>query len=147
MLKKDEILHFILSIIAGVTIGYFCGNWWAIPVALVSGFFIDADHLIDYCIYTKLRRFNLAEFTAAEYFDHMGKVYIFAHGYEFVIIAAILGKVFPTYGWLFFALALSHIFHLLYDTISNKPIWPTYFLIYRIAKNFDHSAFDFKCQK
>ena len=143
----DELIHFILSILVGVIITWLYGNFWAIPVALISGFFIDADHLIDYFIYTKMQRFDLAEFRSAKYFDRLGKVYILFHGYEYAIIMAIFGVIFPGLGWLFYSLALSHFFHLIFDTISNKPIWPTYFLTFRIAKNFDHKAFDFKCQR
>ena len=143
---KDEIIHFILSIIAGTVVGYFTNNLWAIPVALVSGFFIDGDHLIDYFIYQGTK-FNLAEFLSGKTFDLSGKVYVFFHGFEYAIIFAITGVLLPHLSWLFFSLALSNLFHLIFDTISNKPIWPTYFLTYRIIKNFDHKIFDFKCQR
>jgi len=143
----DELIHFILSILVGVIITWLYGNFWAILVALISGFFIDSDHLIDYFIYTKMQRFDLAEFRSAKYFGQMGKVYVFAHGFEYAIILAVLGFFLPHLSWLFYSLALSNFLHLLYDTIANKPIWPTYFLTFRIAKNFDHKAFDFKCQR
>jgi len=142
----DEITHFILSIIAGVIVGYLMHNWWAIPVALISGFFIDVDHLIDYFLYHRAK-FNLAEFLSGKTFDLSGKVYVFFHGFEYAAIFAIIGLLIPNLAWLFFSLALSNFLHLIYDTISNKPIWMTYFLIYRIAKNFDHKTFDFKCQR
>lgn len=146
IMLKDEIIHFILSIIAGTVVGYFTSNWWAIPVALISGFFIDADHLIDYFIYRR-DRFNLAEFLSGKTFDLSGKVYTLFHGFEYSVILVILGIVIPDLSWLFFSLALSNLFHLVYDTISNKPIWPAYFLIYRATKNFNHKLLDFKCQK
>jgi len=142
---KDEIVHFILSIIAGAIVGYFCRNWWAVPIALVSGFLIDADHLIDYFIYKKFRGFDLKEFLSGEFFDRLGKVYVVFHGYEYAAAATIFGIIFPNLGWLFFSLALSNFLHLLYDTIANKPIWPTYFITYRLIKNFNHKTFDFKC--
>ena len=141
---KDEIVHFTLSIIAGVIVGYIYNSFWAIPAALVSGFLIDADHLIDYCLYTKFRRFDLLEFIRAEYFTDVGKVYLFAHGYEYVIIFALTGYFLPNLSWLFYSLMLSNIFHLIFDTISNKPIWPTYFLTFRLAKRFSHKAFCFR---
>ena len=140
---KDEIVHFILSIIAGVIVGYFMHNWWAVPVALISGFFIDADHLIDYFIYHRAK-FNLREFFSGKTFDLSGKVYIFFHGYEYALVFAIIGLLLPNLSWLFFSLALSNMFHLIFDTISNKPIWPTYFITYRLAKRFSHKAFCFR---
>jgi len=143
VMLKDEFIHFTLSIIAGVIVGYFFNNWWAVPVALISGFFIDSDHLIDYHLYSRAK-FNLAEFKSGEYFNKSGKVYVFAHGYEFAIILTIFGFALPGLSWFFFSLALSNFLHLFYDTISNKPIWLTYFLTFRIAKNFNHKSFEFK---
>ena len=144
---KEETIHFSLSLIAGLIVGYVFGNYWAIPVAFLSGFFIDADHLIDYFLHTKFLRLDIAEFFSGKHFDTSGKVYLLLHGYEYVILFAIFGVVLPNLGWLFFSLALSNLLHLIYDLLSNRPKWPTYFLTYRIAKNFNHSAFDFKCGK
>lgn len=142
----DEIIHFTLSIIAGALVGYFANNFWAIPVALISGFFIDADHLIDYLLYSS-GKFSLANFRSSRYFDNSGKVYVFFHGFEYAVIFFVIGLLIPNLSWLFFSLALSNLFHLIFDTISNKPIWPTYFITFRIAKNFNHKSFDFKCQR
>ncbi len=144
---RDEFFHFSLSLIVGVIVGYLFSNWWAIPLALVGGFFIDADHLIDYFIYEKFRRFDLPQFFKGENFDRSGKVYVFAHGFEFAIILIILGIIYPHLGWVFYSLGFANLLHLLYDTIYNKPIWPTYFFLFRLAKNFDHKTFKFpKCQ-
>lgn len=142
----DEVIHFSLSIFAGVIVGYFTNNWWAVPVALISGFFIDTDHLIDYFIYRR-GKFSLKEFLSGKTFDLSGKLYLFFHGFEFAIILAVIGLLVPHLSWLFFSLALSNLFHLIYDTVSNKPVWPAYFFTYRIAKKFDHKLLDFKCQK
>jgi len=144
----DEIVHFILSIIAGVIIGWLCGNFWAVPLSLASGFLIDVDHLIDYLIYEKFRRLDFRQFFRGENFDRSGKVYIFAHGFEFAAILIIFGVIFPNSAWIFYSLGFANLLHLLYDTIANKPIWPTYFFLFRLAKNFNHKTFKFpKCQK
>lgn len=134
---KDEAVHFLLSITVGVCVGYITGNWWALPMALASGFLIDADHLIDYFIYSG-GKFSIGEFRSSNYFDRSGKVYVFAHGFEYAIALIILGLIFPHLGWLFFSLGISNLLHLLYDTAVNGAIWPTYFISFRIAKNFDH---------
>jgi hypothetical protein len=145
---KDEFFHFSLSLIAGVIVGYFFANWWAIPLALVAGFFIDVDHLIDYLIYKKFRRFDLRNFFTGEYFDRSGKVYVFAHGFEFAMVLIMLGAIYPNLGWFFYSLGFANLLHLLYDTFANGAIWPTYFFLFRLAKNFDHQTFKFpKCQK
>ena len=144
---KDELLHFVLSTVVGVLVAYIFGSWWAVPLALASGFFIDLDHLIDYFIFSK-GRFSLEEFKIGTYFDDSGKVYVFAHGFEYAIVLIILGILLPSFAWIFFSLGFSNLLHLLYDTVFNKPIWPTYFISFRLAKNFDHQIFKFpKCQK
>lgn len=143
---KDETVHFLLSILVGLVIGYFFRNYWSIVAALTTGFLIDSDHLIDYFIFSK-GRFNYLQFKSGSYFDDSGKVYVFAHGFEYAIILIILGVTILNLSWLFLSLGFSNLFHLLFDTVSNKPIWPTYFLTFRVAKNFDHKAFNFKCQK
>lgn len=146
-MMKDEITHFTLSIVAGISVALLFGNWWAVPVALLSGFLIDVDHLFDYLKFTKLKRFDLKEFASAKYFDYANKVYLPLHGYEYAVILIIMAGIWPKDAWWMLALAFSQILHLLYDTISNKPIWPTYFLIYRINKNFDHESFNFRCSE
>lgn len=144
---KDEFFHFLFSLIVGIFIGYIFNNWWAIPLALVGGFFVDADHLIDYLIYEKFRRFDIRNFFTGEYFDRSGKVYVFTHGFEFAIILIILGGIYPQLGWVFYSLGFANLLHLVYDTVYNRPIWPTYFFLFRLAKNFDHKTFKFpKCQ-
>jgi hypothetical protein len=144
---KDEFFHFLFSLIVGIIIGYIFNNWWAIPLALVGGFFVDADHLIDYLIYEKFHRFDLRQFFKGENFDRSGKVYVFAHGFEFAIILIILGVIYPQLGWVFYSLGFANLLHLLYDTVYNGPIWPTYFFLFRLTKNFDHKTFKFpKCQ-
>ncbi|MFA7244314.1 MAG: hypothetical protein WC080_03455 [Patescibacteria group bacterium] len=144
----DEIFHFLISSAAGLAVGYFSGNYWAVLFALISGFFIDADHLIDYFLYTKFKKFSLAEFKSGLFFDYAGKVYVFAHGFEYAIIFIALGIVFSQYGWIFYSLGVSNLLHLLYDTIYNGAVWPTYFLIFRIVHNFRHKDFNFpKCSE
>jgi len=141
---KDEIKHFFLSLTAGLIVGYRLGNYWAIALALLSGFCIDADHLIDYGIYKKFRGFDLKEFLSGKFFDYSGKVYVFFHGFEYVVVLIILGIIWPYLGWVFFSLALSLLFHLIFDTFYNRPSLPTYFIFYRIYHHFNHKNFDFK---
>jgi len=141
---KEETIHLSLSIIAGIIIGYLTSNYYAILVALISGFFVDCDHLIDYFVYTKFKKIDLREFFSGKFFDYSGKVYVLFHGYEFSVLFVLLAILYPALSWFFYSLALSHLLHLIYDMASNKPKWPTYFIIYRAINNFDHDKFDFK---
>jgi len=141
---REETIHFTLSIIAGVMVGWLTGNYWAVPVALVSGFFIDTDHLVDYVLYKKFRGLNLKEFFGAKYFDASGKVIVPLHGYEYGIILIVIGSFIPNLDWFYWSLGVSTLLHLIYDVLSNHPKWQTYSIIFRIYHNFDHRVFDFK---
>lgn len=141
---RDETKHFLLSITAGLIIGAIFDNYWSVPIALLSGFFIDSDHLIDYGIYKKFRGFNLAEFLSGKFFDYAGKVYIFFHGFEYIVAFIILALIWPAQNWLFFALALSLLFHLSFDTIHNRTKWQSYSIIFRVIHHFNHKDFEFK---
>jgi hypothetical protein len=141
---KDEATHLTLSVIAGVLIGALTGNYWAIAWAIGSGFLIDVDHLFDYLLFKKFKNLNLKEFFSGTFFDKSGKVILPLHGYEYGVVLIILGLVYINFNWLYLALGVSLIFHLIYDTISNKPSWPTYFVFYRLFYRFDHNDFDFK---
>ncbi len=140
----EESIHLSLSLLVGATVGSLTGNYWAMLAALLAGFFVDTDHLIDYIAFKKFKGLNLKEFLSGKFFDDSGKVYVLFHGYEFALIYLFAGIFWSQFNWLFLALGLSHFLHLLYDQISNKPIWPTYFISYRIAHNFNHNDFQFK---
>lgn len=144
----DEIIHFLLSLTAGITVGYLTGNYYAILLAMLSGFFIDLiDHSIDYLIYTKGKKFDIKFFLSGKYFDDSGKVYLIFHGFEYAIILFILALIFKEFAWIFLSAGTSLFLHLVYDTISNKPVWPTYFILYRSFYNFNHDNFKFsKCE-
>ncbi len=145
---KDETIHFSLSLLVGIIVGYLFDNYWAIPLALLGGFFIDGDHLIDYFIHKKFRELNTREFFKGEFFDDAGKVYVFLHGFEYVAILVVCGLIWPQIAWVFYSFALANFLHLLYDTLYNGAVWPTYFIVFRMYHNFSHKKFNFpKCQK
>lgn len=143
-MHKEETIHFSLSVISGLLVGYLTSNYWALLPALVAGFLVDVDHLIDYLHYSKLKKFNIKDFFSGRFFDSSGKVYVLFHGYEYAFIFLILAIFLPKLNWIFCSLSLSHLLHLLYDTLSNKPKWLTYSIIYRAINNFDHDKFDFR---
>lgn len=138
---KSEIKHLFFSLLAGSLVGFFCRNYYSIPVAFLSGFFVDADHLIDYGIYKKFRKFNLSEFLSGKFFDKSGKVYVFFHGFEYVPVLIVMGVVFSNLSWLFLSLGLSLFFHLCFDTIHNRTKRQSYFFTFRLINHFSHNDF------
>ena len=151
-----ELTHLLLSVIAGLAVYLIFRKWQSFLAAILVGVFADIDHLIDFFLYKKSFSINLEEFFSGKYFDYSGKVYLFFHGYEYVVILLILAfliylknkkkllsakKVAIS---ILLALSLSLFLHLVYDVFSYKPKWPTYSIIYRVVNNFDHDKFDFR---
>lgn len=155
---REELLHILLSIFAGFVAYRYYKNWRVFLISVLAGVFIDVDHIIDYLIFTRLRSFNITEMSSGEFFAQSDKVFVFFHGFEYAIIFILLflfakqifrvekSKLMKIQGVLL-ALGLSLFLHLVFDTIHNKPVWPTYFISYRIAHNFNHDDFKFpKCE-
>lgn len=138
---KDEIIHLLLSLASGLFIGYFFHDYSYVYLAIISGFLIDTDHLIDYFLYKRSFKFSLREFLTGYFFDYSAKVYVFFHGFEYAFVFILLGFFFKSP--VFYTLGLSLFLHLLFDTISNKPVWPTYFILFRLFYKFDHQKFGF----
>jgi len=151
----DELIHLTLCLLAGTLAYLICRRWQVYLFALASGLFIDVDHLFDYFMYHKRLMFNFKEAMSGKFFPAAGKCYIPFHGFEYAIILLIISAViFYLYHRrniknkflpaIFLALGLSLCFHLVFDIISNKPKWQTYFISYRIAHHFNIKDFDFK---
>ena len=122
----DLLTHF------GVTLGlawffYMLTGGWSWPaLAVLGGVFIDLDHFIDYFGYFGWK-FDLKAFFEHGYMAS-GKVYVFFHSWELVVILWTFSLVLP---W---AIPL----HLLIDVLFAQHSKPEFMsLIYRASKNFD----------
>lgn len=137
----DIVAHFIFSIIIGFTFWkLFEGKQlrilaWCIFFSLLSGFFIDLDHLFDY--YNMYgTHWNLDLFIAEDYFTKTN--YVIFHGFEYVAILGLFAffvdnKIRKLF---FMILAASMFAHLLIDIVlANAPI-RSYFFIYRLVNGF-----------
>lgn len=147
-----ELIHILLSILAGLIVIRIFKNKLLLIPAFLSGFLIDIDHLFDYFLYKKAFVFDFHEFVSGIFFKNAGHVYVLFHGYEYAVILAIIGALLYIYrgkaknlaAGVCFALALSMTFHLLFDQYSYKPKWQAYFISYRIYAHFDHDKLGFK---
>lgn len=112
-------------------------------IGLITTFFLDTDHLIDYFIYKKSLNFNLFEFLSGSYFDISNKFYVFFHGWEFaglVLLASFLTKTSKLKIMFLFIFA-GLLAHLILDTITYSITWDGYSIIMRALSDFDVSKF------
>lgn len=140
----DELTHLFLSLLIGFAAWKIWGKFWlAFVPALLFGFFIDIDHLIDYFLYFNWN-FNLIYFIKGYHFLLSGKLYILLHGWEYAIITLVLFLVFyknqkfRKAKIVLFSAGVSLFFHLLTDSMMNEGLmFKSYSLIYRFKNNFE----------
>lgn len=137
---RDEVTHFSLSLLVGILIGFFYQNYSAIYVAFLSGVLIDIDHIVDFLMFNKLKKINMEMLMSGKYFIKNKKIYLFFHGYEYVLITIVLGFIFTEWQWLYFSFSFSLLCHLLYDSFYNRTRWFSYFILYRLYKGFNIKA-------
>ena len=111
-------------------------------IGLVSVLFIDLDHLIDYFLYYGFS-FNLHDFALGTQFAYSGKVYVFFHSWELLLLLLTAGfyQIKKKNNYVLFVITLGMLSHVLYDTAYYSFPLIDYSLVYRIIKNFDISVF------
>jgi hypothetical protein len=102
---------------------------------LVSGFLVDADHLVDYLLYhrTRAKHAELAR----------RRLVLPLRGWEYLLLAigfeslALRGRASTAYG-----LTLGYLVHLLVDQLDNELLQPlAYSLLYRASRRFEGPFF------
>lgn len=132
-------IHVILSLLVGLLVWII----WKKPAlsflgAILGGVLVDLDHFIDYFLAFGIH-WNLEYFNNGYQFLKTDKIYIFFHGWEYVIIlllATILAKnkCFKT---IFFSVALGLFFHLCADVLIDRMPPSSYSIVYRAENHFD----------
>lgn len=82
----SELIHLLLSLTTGLIFYLVYRKWSVFLWAIIGGFLVDMDHLIDYFLWKRSLSFNLGEFMAGDQFTGSGKLYIFLHSYEWVVL-------------------------------------------------------------
>lgn len=136
-LHIDLTLHLLISWLLAYLIYWQFHSLKLSALCLLSGIFIDLDHLMDYFIHFGMR-FRWSEFFRLEYLKS-GKAYVFLHSWEiligFSLLAADYKMTLPIV-----AISLGFIGHLLVDHFREiEPF--SYFLTYRIIHNFKLEKF------
>ena len=84
----DLIMHLVSAVLIGALIYLKTYNLVYLMIFIMGAVFVDLDHLIDYFIYYK-NKFRLYDFMRCLYL-RSGKVYVFLHSWEMVIIILFL---------------------------------------------------------
>lgn len=135
--------HIIFSLLAGVIAWKLIdpSNKKSLITSLIftfiSGVLIDLDHVIDYFLAYGLH-FDYDLFTRLEMFQKTGKIYVFFHAYEYVILLSLAVCLVKdkTKKLVLTALALGMLFHLGVDILLGVP-FNLYFLTFRILNHFN----------
>lgn len=139
-LFRDEIMHFLASFLIAI----FFANAFREPSstfigAFLGGFLIDADHLLDHYLAFGLRNFKLRDFLSGKAFEKSQKVYVVFHGWEYPLILSFLTYLFienKTAAALCISFAVSLLFHLVIDTLTNQVTPLGYSFLYRYTNHF-----------
>jgi len=143
-LTTDELVHLSLSLAVGGFFYYRHRDKRLILAALVTGFLVDLDHWFDYFFYygqlVNLKLF----FGSASYMALSKKIYVLFHGWEYLILLALLGRWLEK-RWkikaLTTTLVLAYFFHLLWDQLCYGQHFFAYFLTYRFLSHFSLESF------
>jgi len=131
--------HILSSFILGIIVFYFSKSLVSGLLVLLSGVFIDLDHLIDFWASAPKNPFSIRQFYHMDkYLESKGDYYtfIFLHSWELMIVLTILAIVYNNV--YIIAVTLGILLHFVLDTFNlEKTDHPfTYFLIYRAFKKF-----------
>lgn len=127
--------HFLASTALSAAVFYFAKSPGAAILCFLSGFAIDADHLLDFGLYRK--KITIDGEIFQHFFEKWGKICIFLHSFELLIPIALTGLLNPQIAILSLALALGLISHLMLDFLSYELHPLSHFLAYRIAVKFE----------
>lgn len=136
------IAHLSIHLFSGLIVGFLVWRIWKKPVlsylfAIIGGVLVDLDHLIDYYIAFGWN-FKISYFLRGYQFLENERIYVLFHGWEYVVILAILLIITTnkTSKSIILALTLGLLLHLSADVMLNNIPIRSYSLVYRIKNKF-----------
>ncbi|OGM02435.1 hypothetical protein A3K72_02320 [Candidatus Woesearchaeota archaeon RBG_13_36_6] len=127
--------HLVASAFLGLVLLYFTKSPLAALMCFLSGFLlIDLDHFFDFWVYKKKITFSREFFE--KYCEISGKIYIFFHSFELILLLWVLFAVFDI-GIVGIGIIVGLLSHLVIDLLGNGMHPLGYFLTYRVLKGFD----------
>lgn len=134
----SEVVHLLFSMLLGWFVyKKLYQSYWVFFWVLLWGFFVDADHFIDFWIAFPFS-FDLKLFFSWASFHYLNKAFLFFHSYEIVFLWLIFVKYSTSrFRYLLLAFCLGLLSHLVIDVITNEAKISWYSLVYRAMNNFD----------
>ena len=114
-----------------------------VGVALLTGWLIDIDHLVDFAYFLLHRKPSKADhsmFTTGAYFRLNGKVIVPLHSWELVLLWALAWSWAGDFGTAV-AGSVAWVAHLLLDQFSYRVTPLGYLFSYRAKRRFAHTGF------
>lgn len=131
---KTEIFHLIAALTAALMVHILFGDIRYSILALAVAFFVDVDHLLDYLLAEGFR-VDFKSFFSGEFFSKWGKLVIFFHGWEYVLIFLVLFLFTKTP--VFAVLSIALFSHYTVDFFTNPCVDKFgYFLTFRLRNKF-----------
>ena len=91
------IYHIIVSICLGLAVFALTQSFLAFIIIILTGVFIDLDHLVDFWATRPKNPLSIKDFLDSERYNKQAKyMFVFLHGYEWLIALIILNYIF---GW------------------------------------------------
>lgn len=129
--------HLGVSAAGGAVLGLAAGSAEIGASFFLTGWLIDLDHIPDF-VKTWGWREGLRRLISLKE-RHPRSVYLPLPAYEWVPPLCLTAWWYPSNPWLLGAV-LGYLLHLLIDQVNNAPRQPSYFLLYRLLKEFSHGA-------
>ena len=137
-LLLTEIGHFSLAALGGLLCYKKFKKHISFILVVLSGFFIDADHLIDYLLGHGFS-FDLFKFLSGQGYAEVGTAHLFFHAWEWLPVLLVVGWLTKKH-YFFYPLALGLVLHLTLDQFTN-PVGPlSYFMTFRVITHFSLAA-------
>lgn len=135
--------HLLVSLVIGFFAALAFSNWSLIFVALLTGWLVDIDHIIDLAFY--LNKYGISKVNAeflirGEYFKLNNRVFVFLHSWELLILWLAIFLTLHKYS-LAITGSIAWAFHILKDQMAYKVTPMGYSLIYRARKGFSRNGF------
>lgn len=138
-----ELSHLLAGLIIGIIFYQIYKQKLLLIIPVITSFLIDADHLIDLWLYTSQNHVPFNPWLLfSDYFHQAGKIYLFFHSYEIILLLLIAGIFFVKYRKYLLAVSISMLVHIILDQLTYHPVFLEYFFVYRLINGFSVDTFN-----